>query len=74
MVQVSSGEWIMKSRIAVSLALGLVALTETTVQAQPGRRGDMQGARFGWLPSLEEGKARARNNGKPLLVVVRCVP
>ena len=28
----------------------------------------------GWLPSLDEGMALARKTGKPLMVVLRCVP
>lgn len=35
---------------------------------------DGNGARFGWLSSLEEGKTEARKTGKPLMVVLRCVP
>jgi hypothetical protein len=64
----------MSYRSAVLLALGLVALTDSPVRAQP-RRGDQQeAARYGWLASLEEGKALAARTGKPLMVVLRCVP
>jgi hypothetical protein len=66
----------MKSGSAALLALGLVVLTATSLPAQRGRPrfGDPQPARYGWLSSLEEGKARARQSGKPLMVVLRCVP
>ena len=66
----------MRSRLVVFLALGFVASSEAVLRAQPGgpRRGDPQAGRYGWLPSLEEGKAEARKNGKPLMVVLRCVP
>ena len=54
-------------------ALGSLFLTDTSVMAQR-RRGDLDARRFGWLSSLEEGKAEARKSGKPLMVVLRCVP
>ncbi len=38
------------------------------------RRGEVQAARHGWLSSFEEGKAQAKKTGKPLMVVIRCVP
>jgi hypothetical protein len=65
---------LMNSRIIFSLALGCVAVSALSMMAQPGRRGEPQAGRFGWLSSLEQGEARARQNGKPLMVVVRCVP
>jgi hypothetical protein len=66
----------MISRWVVFLALGSVALADTAVLAQrrEGRRRDQQAGRYGWVSSLEEGKAQARKNGKPLMVVMRCVP
>ena len=62
------------SRRAAVLALGLLALSDAPLRAQPRGPGDPQAARYGWLPSLEQGKARARETGKPLMVVLRCVP
>jgi hypothetical protein len=60
---------------AAMLVVAGLALTEAPLLAQPrGPRGGEQAGRFGWLPSLEEGKAQARRDGKPLMVVVRCVP
>ena len=66
----------MKTRSAAFLALALVALTDQTLVAQAGpRRGDQQtAARYDWLASLEEGQAQARKTGRPLMVVLRCVP
>jgi hypothetical protein len=66
----------MKSRLIVVLALGSVALADTSLLAQRRgpRRGDQPAARYGWLFNLEEGKAQARRSGKPLMVVLRCVP
>lgn len=54
------------------LALGLATLTDAPLWAQ-FRRQDPS-AENGWLFSLEAGKARARAGGKPLMVVIRCVP
>lgn len=57
----------------VFLALGIVALADASLLAQP-RRGDRAAAEYGWIFSLEEGRALARSSGKPLMVVIRCVP
>jgi hypothetical protein len=66
----------MKSGCLTALVLGFVVLTNSSALAQPrGRRfPDAPGARYGWLSSLEEGKAQARKSSKPLMVVLRCVP
>jgi hypothetical protein len=58
------------------LALALTALAEVlfTARADGQGRGDPQPAAYGWLFSLEQGKAQARQTGKPLMVVLRCVP
>ena len=54
------------------LALGLATLSEAPLRAQ-FRRQD-PAAENGWLFSLGAGKSRARASGKPLMVVIRCVP
>ena len=66
----------MKLGNAAFLALGIVLLADFSLMAQPkgARRGEPQPGNFGWLSSLEEGKAQARKTGKPLMVVLRCVP
>ena len=61
----------MKCGIAVVLALGVFAGSNGPLPAQ-GR--DANAGKYGWLSSLEEGKAQARKTGKPLMVVIRCVP
>jgi hypothetical protein len=66
-------ELFMKSRISTVLALGLMAGFGGSVSPQ-GKGGDANAARNGWLSSLEEGKKQARESGKPLMVVIRCVP
>ena len=58
---------------AAFLALGALVLADSSALAQRGRRGP-QGGRYGWLGSLEQGKAQARDSGKPLMVVLRCEP
>jgi len=63
----------MKSRIVTLLALGLFAASGGSVLPQ-GKGGDANAVRYGWLSSLEEGKKQARQSGKPLMVVIRCVP
>jgi hypothetical protein len=66
----------MNSRLVATLALGCVLLADSASQAQRGgrRRGDWEAARNGWIFNLEQGKAEARKAGKPLMVVLRCVP
>lgn len=60
----------MTSRICL-LTLGWVFLVNDPLLAQ-GRRD--QSFRYGWIGSLEEGKAQARRTGKPIMFVLRCQP
>ena len=64
----------MRSSVAAVVALAGVALAGSPALAQRGPRGGEQAARNGWLFSLESGKQRARQTGKPLMVVLRCEP
>jgi hypothetical protein len=66
----------MRSGTVTLLALGALALADAPSLAQfkGPRGGDQSGARYGWLSGLEAGKAQARKTGKPLMVVLRCVP
>jgi hypothetical protein len=64
----------MKGGLGIILACGLVVVAGAPAPAQPERGGEPEASRYGWLPSLEAGKARARQSGKPLMVVVRCLP
>ena len=52
--------------------LGMFAWTSAPCGAQPAR--ELEVLRNGWLSSLEEGRAQAKETGKPLIVVFRCVP
>jgi hypothetical protein len=64
----------MSARAVAALSLGILALSGSPVLAQPKGFGDPLTSRYGWLFSLEEGKAQARKSGKPLMVVLRCQP
>jgi len=56
------------------LALALTSFVTTPVEAQPGRRGEVNAARHGWLSDYRAGREQAKKTGKPLMVVIRCVP
>lgn len=58
------------------LATATLAATSSTAAAQfkGGKKGGGDGAKYGWLSSLAQGKEEARKTGKPLMVVIRCVP
>jgi hypothetical protein len=58
----------------VTLALGFLSLADGSVLAQGKRGRDQDSAKYGWLPSLAEGKAQAKKSGKPMMIVLRCVP
>ena len=65
----------MRGPLVAALALAGVALADAVVQAQRGRTpGEGSAARHGWVLSLGEGQRQARATGKPLMVVLRCVP
>ena len=66
----------MRSGLVLLLTMGVIGLTAGPSAAQPRRprRGDQPAVQFGWHFSLQEGKTEARKAGKPLMVVVRCVP
>ena len=58
---------------AVLLAATLSGVHAPSLLAQ--RRGDQQqAAQHGWIMNYDEGKNLARQSGKPLMVVFRCVP
>jgi hypothetical protein len=57
------------------LAIGVAGLLADSAGAQPkGGRFGPNAFGSGWLPSLEMGMTQARKTGKPLMVVIRCVP
>jgi hypothetical protein len=59
-----------------SLVVILFAALATSVFAQrrPAVVNEPEAAQNGWLSSLDEAKREAARNGKPLMVVFRCVP
>jgi hypothetical protein len=65
----------MRGPLVAALALAGAALAGAPAQAQRGPRpGEGPAARHGWVLSLGEGQRQARATGKPLMVVLRCVP
>ena len=61
-------------RIGIVLAIMVLFSIDTPATAQGKRGRDQDAARHGWLPSLADGKVQARKTGKPIMVVLRCVP
>lgn len=66
----------MPGRVVVGLTLVCLAVASSPLEAQfrKGPRGEQEAARKGWIFSLDSGREQARKTGKPLMVVVRCVP
>jgi hypothetical protein len=66
----------MKSGILILLLVTFLSLAGTPLRAQPSAHGhgDEEAAKNGWLFNLEEGITQAEKNGKPLMVVFRCLP
>ncbi len=65
----------MRCAAVAVVAMGLAGWLAGPAGAQPrGGRFGPNAFGHGWLASLEQGKARARQTGKPLMVVIRCVP
>ena len=59
-------------RFATALfSLVVMLLAQSSLSAQG--KGPKE-AKFGWLPSLQEGKLQASKSGKPIMAVLRCVP
>jgi hypothetical protein len=56
-------------RLVPSALLILLAAGPATAQRESEQPG-----KYGWLSSLDAGKAEARRTGKPLMVAIRCVP
>jgi hypothetical protein len=66
----------MRTAVLSVAALTILAWLGGDARAQPfGKKGKKAGkSASGWLSSLSQGKALARQTGKPLMVVIRCVP
>jgi hypothetical protein len=68
------GAFVIKQWTIAVLAVGIAAVgSDSSLIGQfKGSKGDF--GRSSWLGSLDQGKALARETGKPLMVVIRCVP
>jgi len=65
----------MRYPFLVLLTLAGVVLGDASAFAQRGRGFEEQStAQRGWVASLGAGLRQARQTGKPLMVVLRCVP
>lgn len=58
------------------LVLLIASVVSGPLWAQSGgkRDGDHQADENGWLSSLEQGQALAKETNKPLMLVFRCLP
>lgn len=61
-----------------SLTVGLIALTlsglyPTSVSAQKGKFRD-DAERYGWTDDLPAAMKEAKRTGKPVIVILRCIP
>ncbi len=56
------------------LASALALATYAPAAAQFRRDDDSEAVKHGWLSSLAAGKEQARQTGRPMMVVIRCVP
>ena len=59
-------------RAAFVIALAAIASADGALLAQ--KKGEFDAARNGWVFSLSQGKTLAEKSGKPMMVVMRCVP
>jgi hypothetical protein len=63
----------MRRSVVAVLVMAGMGLVGNTACAQRGGS-ERQAVQNGWTFSLEAGKRQARATGKPLMVVIRCVP
>jgi hypothetical protein len=61
-------------RFVLILAIPGLLLFGSQAQAQRGSPGAAAAQRTGWIFSLTEGKRKAQETGKPLMLVFRCDP
>jgi len=60
-------------RVVIGCVTALVSFTVSAANAQV-KVGDVSPGKYGWLTSLQDGKTQAAKTGKPMMVVIRCVP
>jgi hypothetical protein len=63
-----------KTFVFLSLLVILFIGSPLSAQFRDRREGIPNAGQYGWLPNLAQGKAEAEKTGKPIMVVVRCVP
>lgn len=56
------------------LVLGVTVSTVLPVHAQKRSRGQENAGKYRWMSSYAGARKLARKTGKPLMVVIRCVP
>jgi hypothetical protein len=66
----------MRTVVISSLALTILGLYAGCAEAQRGRGGasPQEAVRQGWLSDYGQARDRARQTGKPIMLVFRCVP
>jgi hypothetical protein len=67
----------MRASIAAVLVIAALAFGADDARAQfkgKGKGKAGSAGRYGWLSSLQAGKSQALKTGKPMMVVIRCVP
>ncbi len=73
--RLSHSEHFMRTILVGSLALAVTGIFVGCVEAQRGRgTSPQEAARHGWLNDYREAKDRARQTGKPIMLVFRCIP
>jgi hypothetical protein len=70
------GRFPVNSVFALLLSVTVLGIAAVPVSAQRRgpRGGEEDAARYGWTFNLEAAKKSARHTGKPIMVVLRCVP
>jgi hypothetical protein len=63
----------MRSLTFCLIALGLSGLYPASVSAQKGKARD-DAERYGWTEDLPAALKEAKRTGKPVVVVLRCIP
>lgn len=70
-----SAESFSMKRLGIGLlVLGISVSTALPAHAQKKGRGKDNSAQHGWMSSYGAARELARKTGKPLMVVIRCVP
>lgn len=63
----------MSHRLLILLAVGVCVLAASPLHAQ-GKKSNGGATTSGWVSNFAEAKRQAANSGKPMMIVIRCVP